>query len=395
MHHRSQGQLNAATLMSPVDSESLGSTVIVAGPPLDQVGGMTSVVSQMLGMDFNGRYHLEPLPFTLSSSATESWWHRGVRHVQQLQRLRAAIRRTTAPIIHLHTCSAFSFYRSTADMLAAQKVGCRAILHIHGAKFDAFYEGEPVWRRRLIRWSLSRADRVIALSSGWREKLRRMAPAARLVVVENAVEAPPVRPARLDDGVCRFLLLARMDRWKGIDDLLSACALLHRDRVAFRLTLAGPPGTAGDATVLDEKIRRHKLENHVLYVGSVAGERKRELLEKADAYVQPSHHEGLPIALLEALAHGLPVVATRVGAIPEVIENQRHGLLLPPRHPELLAQAMHDLALGCGRRRGMSEAVRSLAANRFSIARFRDDLAELYDNLRASRLPASRRRFSF
>jgi glycosyltransferase involved in cell wall biosynthesis len=355
---------------------------------------MTSVVSQMLGMDFNGHYHLEPLPFTLSSNATESWWHRGVRHVQQLQRLRAAIRRTTAPIVHLHTCSAFSFYRSTADMLAAQQLGCRTILHIHGAKFDAFYQGEPAWRRRLIRWSLSRADRVIALSSGWREKLRRMAPAARLVVVENAVDAPPVRPARLDDGLCRFLLLARMDRWKGIDDLLIACALLHRDRVAFRLTLAGPPGTAGDATVLDEKIRRHKLETHVRYVGSVKGERKRELLEAADAYVQPSHHEGLPISLLEALAYGLPVVATRVGAIPEVIENQRHGLLLPPRHPELLAQAMHDLALGGGRRRGMSKAVRSLAASRFSIARFRDDLAELYDSLRASHFPAGRQRFS-
>ena len=74
-------------------------------------------------------------------------------------------------------------------MIAAQRLGSRVILHIHGAKFDEFYAAEPSWRRRLIGWALTRADRVVALSAHWRQTLSAMSPRARIVVVENAGHA--------------------------------------------------------------------------------------------------------------------------------------------------------------------------------------------------------------
>lgn len=355
---------------------------------------MASVVQQIIDMDFRGRYRPLLLPITLGSESLESIPARVARHVRQVQLLQATIDRTNAPIVHIHTCSGFSFYRSTADMLAAQRLGCRTVLHIHGARFDEFYAEGNAWRRRLIAWSLSRADRVITLSNGWLKKLRVMAPGARVVVVENAVDIPsviptPVRAVGLSpreaplrkDSICRFLLLARMDEWKGIDDLLCACARLHADGVGMELTLAGPPGTAGDEGVLREKVAAHSLEDLVRYVGPVEGAAKINLLRWADVYVQPSHHEGMPIALLEALAHGLPVVATRVGAVPEVITDRRQGLLVPPHRPEVLAQAMRTVASNDDRRRAMSHAARALAADRFSVNRFRDDLISLYDEI--------------
>jgi len=283
--------------------------------------------------------------------------------------------------VHFHTCSGFSFYRTAADLLFARRLECLTILHMHGGAFEDFHAGQPSWRRKIIRRVLTAADRVVAVSAGWGGKLRQMAPQARVVVIENAVEIPATVPAAQPRGTCRFLLLAAMDQCKGVDDLLDACKTLQGLEVPTEVVLAGPPGTAGDTTVLHEKIRRRNLEGLVRYVGAVQGQDKDDLLAHVDVYVQPSHYEGLPIAMLEALGSGLPVIATRVGAIPEVIAHGHHGLLVPTRCPDALARAMRELALDCDRRAAMSVAARDLAAQRFSLKRFRKDLFSLYDEL--------------
>jgi glycosyltransferase involved in cell wall biosynthesis len=277
-----------------------------------------------------------------------------------------------------------TFYRSLVDMHTVRRLGARTILHVHGAHFDAFHEEGSALRRLLIRRGLSRADRVVALSSRWADRLARIAPKARITVIENAVDFPPRPPARDARDTCRFLLLARMDGWKGIDDLLDACALLRGHGAAFQLTLAGPPGTAGDAAGLETKIERRALGTMVRYAGPVQGADKSALLSHADVYVQPSHHEGMPIAVLEALGFGLPIVATAVGALGEVVDHGRQGLIVPPRKPELLADAMRRLAIDPALRRTMSLAARSLAEARFSVDRFREDLAFLYEDMHTS-----------
>ena len=114
------------------------------------------------------------------------------------------------------------------------------------------------------------------------------------------------------------------------------------------------------------------------YIGSVQGSQKEELLQWADVYVQPSHHEGMPIAILEALSYGLPVVATRVGAVPEVIKHETHGLLVPAKNPHLFAEAMESLIKDPVRRKKIALAARKLAEDRFRLDRFHHDLLNLY-----------------
>ncbi len=345
---------------------------------------MASVVTQNLQLDTDDRYNLQSLPFTLAGSRKESLIHRLSRHLRQLFKLRSTIRRTRASMVHIHTCSGFSFFRSAMDMIVAQSRGCRTLLHIHGAAFDAFYDEVGLIRKKLIRTILNQADTVIALSTGWENKLRLMASRANITVVENAVEIPSFDlPATPTDNAypCRFVLLARMDTWKGIDDLLTACDLIRRDHVRFELTLAGPPGSAGDKNELDEKIDKHHLSSYVRYIGSVHGDQKDELLRRADVYVQSSHHEGMPISVLEAMAYRLPIVATRVGAIPEVIEHDVHGLLVPTRQPSELAQAMKTIASDAILRQRLSVASHALAQTRFSLHRFHQDLLHLYDEV--------------
>ena len=356
-------------------------TVIVIGPSPDAVGGMASVVAQTLRLEFDGRYRLRFFPTTSSIGDRETSWQRMTRHVRHLLRLRRLIRESNRPIVHIHTCSGFSFLRSAVDMMIARSHGCRTVLHIHGAKFDSFYEALPAYRRLLMRRCLSRADRVIALSNGWRRKLHDMAPKARLSVIENAIECPAETTTSRRPGPFRFVLLARMDEWKGIDDLLSACVTLVADSVDFELVLAGPGGTAGDAVSLEAKIKSMRLAGVVRYVGPVHGREKDDLLRNSDAYVLASWSEGLPISLLEAFAYGLPAVATRVGAVPEVITEGCEGLLVPARQPDDLARAMHTMIDDPSRRATMSDAARRLAKQRFSVVRLRGDLLRLYDEL--------------
>lgn len=363
--------------------------VVMVGPPLDSMGGMTSVVRQTVGLAYDGRYAVHHLPTTHGNQLDERSWQKLRRHRAQVDRLHRTVKELDARIVHIHTCSGFSFYRSLVDMLAARRLDCHTVLHVHGAQFNEFFHESSAPARWSIGWGLSRADRVIALSSSWRDKLLAMAPAANVTVIENSV-APGNERAVREAGhseSCHFIILARMDQWKGIDDALEASHELAQRGVNFRLTLAGPEGTAGDAAGLIEKIRSLGIAHQVCYIGPVEGDAKTNLLESADVYLLPSHNEGMPVSLLEALAHGLPIVGTCVGAVPEVVEDGVVGFLVPPKSPSQLAEAMATIATNVGRRAQFANAARCLAKSRFSLMRFERELIGLYDGLLRSRPP--------
>ncbi|MCC6421741.1 MAG: glycosyltransferase family 4 protein [Gemmataceae bacterium] len=361
--------------------------MLTIGPSPELAGGMSAVVGQMLSLPCGGRYRVQLFTITTSQDEAETMTDRVARHVRQMQALSRRITLAAARVVHIHTCSGFSFYRSAADLVLARRQECRTVLHVHGAAFDEFFASASHIQRSMIRWTLTAADAVIALSAGWARQLRAMAPDARVRVVENAVAIPPPVPARAHGGPCRFLLLAKMDEWKGIDDLLAACTILRSQGSALEMTLAGPPGTAGDADGLRAKISARGLAGMVRYVGVVRGEAKNHLLRWADAYVQPSHHEGMPLALLEGLAYGLPAVATCVGAVPEVVSPGREGLIVDPRDPSALAAAMASLAGDPGLRARCGDAARETAVARFSLEHLERNLVDLYDDLCSTATP--------
>jgi glycosyltransferase involved in cell wall biosynthesis len=269
------------------------------------------------------------------------------------------------------------------DAWMAKRCGAKVILHIHGAQFDECCRTAGAIARRFVRWVLESVDRVVALSDFWRDVLVAVAPRANVVVIPNAVAVGPMPDRAGRDGPCRFLLLAKMDEWKGIHDLLLACASVQYSNVAFDLVLAGPPGSAGDASTLPQRITELELSDRVVYVGPVAGERKAELLAWADVYVQPSHHEGLPLSVLEAMASGLPVIATSVGALPEVVDEGIHGRLVAPGRPDQLATTMMKVALDSTRGK-MGQAGQKRVKERFSLAGFQDRLEAMYASLEGS-----------
>ncbi|MBI4719410.1 MAG: glycosyltransferase family 4 protein [Planctomycetes bacterium] len=359
-------------------------SVIVVGPPAFHVGGMAAVTQQMRALDWPDRFCVEFFPTTHAPAPGEAKLRRLARHITQLRSLGELLAARGPAIVHLHTCSGFSFFRSAADLYVAKRAARPVVLHVHGAGFDEFHRSAGPLRRRFIARALTGADAVIALSEGWRGKLLSIAPRATVEALENAVDLPPAARTHEHSGPCRFLMLARMDRWKGVDDLLAACANLRATEVAFELVLAGPEGSAGGGEALAAKIHELGIETCARYVGAVGGEAKEDWLNWADVLVQPSHQEGMPLAMLEAMARGVPIVATSVGAVPEIITPGEHGLLTPPGDPALLARTMRAMASDAASRQAMGRSARALAEMRFSTRRFRDGLVALYDKVLAT-----------
>lgn len=362
--------------------------VLQVGPALDETGGMATVCRQMVEPESTGPFRIIHFATTRGTERKESCFARIGRHVQHVRKLRDCIRLYQARVVHIHTCSGFSFFRSAIDAWAARREGCRVVLHIHGAGFDRFCAEASGLSRWIIRQILERTDAVIALSRGWAETLRGAAPRANVAVVENAVPDVPSRQAPNASPTCHFLLLARMDTWKGVDDLLAACTILKGLQTDFHVTLAGPPGEGDSAVALVDRIASSKLENRVRFVGPVHGAVKETLWRQTDVLVQPSHQEGMPMSMLEALMRGIPVVATRVGAIPEVITAGREGWLVRPRAVDELAAAMLKMVTDLQGRRTMGMAARELAQQRFSLARFERDITSLYNSLLPSDAPS-------
>lgn len=356
-------------------------TVIQVGPSLDETGGMATVCRQMTQLSFARQFRVIHFATTRGLTGRQSLLERTARHLRHIRELWDCIQSHGTQGVHIHTCSGFSFFRSALDAWAARKVGCRVVLHIHGAGFDRFCAESSGISRRLIRGALEKADSVIALSRSWADALRTVAPRAAVIVVENAVPETARRNVQDMSHLCHFLLLARMDVWKGVNELLRACRLLKDRGSEFQVTLAGPEGDAGSASTLACRIAANGLEGCVRYVGTVEGESKECLWDQTDVLVQPSHQEGMPMSMLEALMRGIPIVATRVGAIPEVINDGREGLLIAPRAADELAAAMQKMLEDEDARRAMGMAAGQLARRRFSLARFEQDLMQAYSGL--------------
>ena len=169
-----------------------------------------------------------------------------------------------------------------------------------------------------------------------------------------------VSPVHLEPPY-RLLAVGRFCRTKGFDVLIDACAILARRGFPFQLTLVGA-GLPWPTAVVRRRIRIHGLRARVFLPGFVSHDRMGELYAASDVFVMPSvvhptgDRDGIPIVIMEALAHGIPVVATDVCGIPEVVEDGVTGRLVRQRDPEALADAIMDLAADRDRAVAMAQA---------------------------------------
>ena len=208
---------------------------------------------------------------------------------------------------------------------------------------DIFYDNLTVPKVRAATF-------VRVISERNRDHLRALVPPelrAKCVAVHLGVALPRAAADAPPRAIPRILCAARMCVWKGHRYLLAALALLRDRGVAFACDLAGDGEIAADVAAL---VARYDLGDRVTILGNVPHADLVARLESGayDLAVLASterdgEHEGIPVALMEAMAAGLPVVATRTGSIPELVTDASDGTLVPQADPSALAAALEDL----------------------------------------------------
>jgi phenylacetate-CoA ligase len=394
-----------ATPMAPCKPLRTRPRVLYVGPGPEQIGGIASVISGLLAGPLKGPcdlYRLAlPAPRVSERGRTGlarlfAFLRSAGRHTSALLREAWRIASGRIDIVHIHTCSGWSFYRSLADVAVARLLRARVCLHIHGGRFAEFCAGTGTIGRWLIRRAAATSDAVLVLSQRMADALRPHLSNARLEVVPNGVAMPPAeatRPHRATQP-CRFLFLGALTRAKGVADLLAAARKLHADGVPFELLLAGPV-PAHETTDWHAVVREGGLEHCVHLLGPARPAEAHALLRACDCLVLPSYAEGLPLAVLEAAAHGRAVIATAVGAVPDVLpppvaadglpEEGSWSPLIAPGDVDALARAMARVALDPALRTTLGEHLRDRVEAAYSDVVVARRLQGIYTDILVAR----------
>jgi glycosyltransferase involved in cell wall biosynthesis len=229
-------------------------------------------------------------------------------------------------LLHIHVAQRTSFYRKSLFVALAGFFDVPVILHLHSGEFEEFYERHcGRLRQAYVRWVLRRASVLIALSDARALWLARTVPGVRVEVIHNPLLFPESRPVKTASERGRTILyMGRMTAKKGVYDFLAAVDQLNHQGVDFEAIVCG----TGEEEAVRRYLEEHRLSSLVALAGWVTGDDKRAVLESAAVFVLPSYFEGQPMAVLEAMACGTPVVCTRVGGVPDVIIHEQDGLLV-------------------------------------------------------------------
>jgi len=387
--------------------------VVMLGPAPPLIGGMVTSIGLLMKCSLSATFRLHRVGTTFAPKhAVETGLFRRAagalgRRATSIARLARLLRRERINILHIHTCSYATFYLNLLDMAAAKMLGCKTVLHIRGGKFERFCRDSGRLGGWIIRRGLEAADAVIVLSNGWRDALKPYAGKARLTVVPNAFD-PDIIPtqheiddARLEryaddpDPPCRFLFMTLVREAKGVGDLIEAAGMLRDAGTPFELHIAGP-ATDGDEDRWRRQVREAGLEHVITFLGSVSGRDKARTLAGADVCVHPSRVEGLPNSVLEGGAAGLPVIAAKVGAVPEIYypsdleaagESLPIGPIVPPRDPSALAREMQRLALDEDLRQKIGRRMRDRFIAEYGVDRLADRIGSIYRDLLKAQRP--------
>ncbi|MBI3298081.1 MAG: glycosyltransferase [Elusimicrobia bacterium] len=238
-----------------------------------------------------------------------------------------------AEVAHLHV-----FSRRWAGLAGLAAPGGPPLVLTHQGASLAFTDDAAV-----LAALLGRARRVTAVSRAGLRELLRVHPGVRrkASVVPNGAPVGPAPRRRSDAGL---LSVGRVAAYKGLDILALALARLREEGLSARWTVVGPDQTGGRFARFVERLG---LTPYVRLTGALPPARVRALMAGCGVFVQPSRAEGLPMALLEAMAAGAPVLAADAGGCREAVRAGRDGLLAAPGEPEALARALRRL-LGDG-----------------------------------------------
>lgn len=347
------------------------SNILMVGPDLSLHGGIVSVVRGYLEGGLPGacdcfEYLGTGVGFTKLGKSL-AFAHSLARYSRIL---------SSFDIVHLHISARGSYKRKSIMAHIAHKAGKRVILHDHDGEFKkVFDEGGDDYRRD-VRATFDLADCVVVLSEEWREYFaENVCDSKKIVVIHNGVSVPKksCEPCLRQD----VLFLGRLDANKSPDVLLFASREVLKNFPDTKIIIGGDGEIEKNKKLAAELGIADSCEFH----GWVSGDKREGLFDRAAVYCLPSKNEGLPMSVLEAMARGIPTVATAVGGVPQVITHGENGLLMPVDDVEVLSRHLATLLNDPDERSRMGHCARKRIEEQFSIGESISHVMDIYEDL--------------
>ncbi|MDB5361065.1 MAG: glycosyl transferase, group 1 [Rhodospirillales bacterium] len=279
------------------------------------------------------------------------------------------------PLVYIHVAGRGSTLRKFLVAAFCRLRDMPMVLHLHDYDYERFCRSLPAPLLAAVRWMFRAADQVIVLGENARATVTDLlgVPAERVSVLPNAVPEPPSPPARALSPV-HILFLGQLSERKGVHDLINALDQPTMRGLSWRATIAG--GGPHQA-IFERQLAATAIAGRVSMPGWVDRPAIVDLLNGADILVLPSYAEGMAMSVLEGMAHGLCIVCTAVGALGEVIEADRSGLLVEPGSVQQLSDALARAVADEGLRGRLGTGARERFRSGFDARRYPARLAPM------------------
>jgi glycosyltransferase involved in cell wall biosynthesis len=344
--------------------------IVHVGPSLTARGGIARVMQTLVTSDLARDYDLEIL-----ETVGDSWRGGVLASLKARQRLKRLVATSPRPLVHVHMSARGSFVRKAEALRVARRGGCITVLHLHGSQFHRFVESLSSVGRHLVRRTFDQCDAVVVLSPQWELRVREFCTPRRVIVIPNPVFIPAAFGLGRDSRTVAFV--GRLGDRKGVPDLLEAIGLMQSHGATWRWIMMGD----GEVGLTRSLVQRLPEPGLVEVTGWIDHEGAMAHVSQAAVFCLPSHDEGVPVAMLEAMARGLACVVTGVGGVPSVVEDGLNGLLVPVGDTAALADALGRVLADASLAGVLGQNARRTVIARFSVDAAVLALEELYADL--------------
>lgn len=356
--------------------------IAMLGPARVAVSGVTTHLNQLFGSSLANEMTL--LHFQVGSEGRkENLPQKMARFLISPFVFAGFLLRHRPDIVHVNSSlEPKSYWRDIAYLLVARALGRKVVYQVHGGALPEEFFAGHAFLTGVLRRVLSMPDVVVLLAQVELDAYQQFVPRQRLVVAANAIDAGPLvnKPIKSKAaGPLQLVYLGRLAWNKGIYEAIEALGILIKAERDPVLTIAGG---GPEEQAIKQRVAELGLAEHVRFPGPLFGEAKDALWSASDVFVFPTfHREGLPYALLEAMAAGAVPITTRVGGIPDVMQDGMHGLLIEAKDAAGLARAIARLDDDRDALARMAEAGRQRVLAEYTVERLAQDFKRIYATL--------------
>lgn len=340
--------------------------VLMLGPDRSVHGGISGVVNNYYEAGLDRRIKLCYIGTMAEGGKLRKLIKAAVAYVKFLTKL------PFYEIVHVNMASDNSYRRKAVFVRTARFCHKKIVIHQHGGDFETFYYKEQSDKgRESIRRVLQMGDAFLVLAPVWKKFFGRIIGEERITVLPDSIAIPEAYEKHYENH--DVLFLGRLCREKGIGELLSCVPGLVEQIPDFHLYLGG----IWEDMALKELAETDR--EHITWLGWIQGEEKRRWLKSCSILTLPSYFEGQSVSLLEAMANYCGIVAADTGGIPQMIEQEQTGLLVPPKDEEALQAGLLRLLQDEALCRRLGSAARAKAEREFGIGENMRRLMGIYE----------------